>query len=156
MCADGLGLCLANLRNVDAADALKQEARELVWPQQSVLLDCVDRLQTLRNVVCSRPSERVLCHGDLIGDNLLRDRGGWLWLVDWDSAVLAPRELDVGLFTGSGSRTSSTVTSASPAAGTSTRTRSRSFCCAAASMTWSTGCNRCWTMSNRMRSAVPI
>jgi spectinomycin phosphotransferase len=44
----------------------------------------------------------VLCHGDLIGDNLLRDRGGRLWLVDWDGAVLAPRELDLALFSGQG------------------------------------------------------
>jgi hypothetical protein len=44
----------------------------------------------------------VLCHGDLIGDNLLRDRGGRLWLVDWDGATLAPRERDLALFAGQG------------------------------------------------------
>jgi len=42
----------------------------------------------------------VLCHGDLIGDNLLRDRGRRLWLVDWDGATLAPRERDLALFAG--------------------------------------------------------
>ena len=43
-----------------------------------------------------------LCHGDLIGDNLLRDRGGRLWPGDWDAAALAPRELYVSLFTAGG------------------------------------------------------
>jgi spectinomycin phosphotransferase len=44
----------------------------------------------------------VLCRGDLIGDNLLRDRTGPLWVVDWDGAALAPRERDLALFAGQG------------------------------------------------------
>jgi hypothetical protein len=56
-----------------------------------------------------------LCHGDLIGDNLLRDRGGRMWPVDWDAAALAPRELYVSLFTAGGSRGFSTAASATPA-----------------------------------------
>jgi spectinomycin phosphotransferase len=30
------------------------------------------------------------------------DRAGRLWVVDWDAARLAPRELDLALFTGPG------------------------------------------------------
>jgi spectinomycin phosphotransferase len=96
---DGLRRCLARLES-GAARGLVQEARELVWPQRAALLGRLERLQALGNAVRSRPRDWVLCHGDLIGDNLLRDRGGRLWLVDWDGAVLAPRELDVALFTG--------------------------------------------------------
>ena len=44
----------------------------------------------------------MLCHGDLIGDNLQGDRGGRLWAVDWDGAALAPRERDLALFAGQG------------------------------------------------------
>jgi hypothetical protein len=36
----------------------------------------------------------------MIGDNLLRDRAGRLWAVDWDGAARAPRELDLALFAG--------------------------------------------------------
>jgi hypothetical protein len=80
-----------------------------------------------------------LCHGDLIGDNLLRDRGGRLWPVDWDAAALAPRELYVSLFTAGGSRGFSTAASATPADPPLDATRSPSSCFAATSTTWLTG-----------------
>src|SRR5215218_9208794 len=80
-----------------AADGLAAEARALVWPQRRALLDLVGRVQDLGAAAGARVQERVLCHGDLIGDNLLVDRGGRLWVVDWDAARLAPRELDLAL-----------------------------------------------------------
>jgi Ser/Thr protein kinase RdoA (MazF antagonist) len=98
---DGLRRCLAHI-DVDPAGGLVREARELVWPRRAALLSRLQRLQALGDRVRSRPSRPVLCHGDLICDNLLQDRGGRLWLVDWDAAGLAPRELDVSLFTGRG------------------------------------------------------
>ncbi len=42
-----------------------------------------------------RPAPTVLCHGDAHAYNLLLADGGVLWLVDWDGAVLAPRERDL-------------------------------------------------------------
>jgi len=62
----------------------------------------LEHVQALGELARSRQAGRVLCHGDLIGDNLLRDRTGRLWLVDWDGATLAPRELDLSLFAGPG------------------------------------------------------
>jgi aminoglycoside phosphotransferase (APT) family kinase protein len=50
----------------------------------------------------SQPWERVLCHGDRIGDNPLSDRAGRLWAVDWDAVTLPPRERDLALFAGQG------------------------------------------------------
>lgn len=44
------------------------------------------------------PPAFVLCHTDLHGGNLLRGNGGRLFAVDWDSALLAPREADLFLF----------------------------------------------------------
>lgn len=73
-----------------------------MWPRRAALLARLQRVQALGDRVRSRPCDRVLCHGDLITDNLLRDRSGRPWLVDWDAAVFAPPELDVSLFTGGG------------------------------------------------------
>jgi spectinomycin phosphotransferase len=100
--AEGLWRCLAKLEQGGDAHGLLAEARDLVWPQRAALLDRLARLQALADAVRCRPSGRVLCHGDLIGDNLLRDRDGGLWLVDWDGAALAPRERDLALFAGPG------------------------------------------------------
>jgi spectinomycin phosphotransferase len=101
--AEGLRRSLAEL-DPDAApaDGLVAEARALVWPRREALLGKLERVQALGAAARSRSTEHVLCHGDLIGDNLLRDRGGRLWLVDWDGAKLAPRELDLALFSGPG------------------------------------------------------
>ena len=83
-------------------DELAAEARALVWPQRRALLATLERVQALAAAAGARPGERVLCHRDLIGDNLLVDPGGRLWVVDWDGAALAPREADLALFTGPG------------------------------------------------------
>jgi spectinomycin phosphotransferase len=76
-------------------------ARALLRPQRGAVLALLERVQALA-AAGARSSERVLCHRDLIGDNLLADRGGRLWLVDWDAAALAPREADLALFAGPG------------------------------------------------------
>jgi spectinomycin phosphotransferase len=100
--AEGLHRCLAELQPGASAGGLRGEARAVVWPQRGTLLAMQERLGALAAAARSRPTERVLCHGDLIGDNLLADRGGRLWAVDWDGAVLAPRERDLALFAGPG------------------------------------------------------
>jgi thiamine kinase-like enzyme len=73
------------------AGGLVAEARALVWPQRGALLARLERVMALGATIAGAGSgEWVLCHRDLIVDNLLVDRGGRLWLVDWDSAALAP------------------------------------------------------------------
>ncbi|WP_200216217.1 phosphotransferase [Micromonospora coerulea] len=63
----------------------------------STLLDRVDRLGAeLRD----RPADLVVCHGDPHLGNLLLDPDGRVWLIDWDDAVLAPRERDLMFVTG--------------------------------------------------------
>jgi spectinomycin phosphotransferase len=99
---DGLRACLAELRPGAGAGGLVAEARALVWPQRRVLLGVLERVLALGEAARAQPRERVLCHGDLIGDNLLADRGGQLWAVDWDGATLAARERDLALFAGLG------------------------------------------------------
>jgi spectinomycin phosphotransferase len=100
---EGLRACLAALMpGAGDADELRAQAQALVWPQRGALLGIQERVHTLGEVARFQPSERVLCHGDLIGDNLLADHGGRLWVVDWDAAALAPRERDLALFAGQG------------------------------------------------------
>jgi spectinomycin phosphotransferase len=63
------------------------------------LLDRVDRLGArLRD----RPADLVLCHGDPHLGNVLLGPDGQVWLIDWDDAVLAPRERDLMFVLGGG------------------------------------------------------
>ena len=45
---------------------------------------------------------QVICHADLHTYNLLVDRDGALWLLDWDEVMLAPRERDLMFVSGGG------------------------------------------------------
>jgi spectinomycin phosphotransferase len=101
--SEGLRQGLAELEpGAGGAGGPLAEVRALVWPQRGALLGMLERVQALAHAARSRPKQRVLCHGDLIGDNLLRDPAGRLWAVDWDGVALAPRELDLALFAGRG------------------------------------------------------
>ena len=60
----------------------------------------IDRLEVVveRATGVARPG--VLCHTDLIGDNLLiGDDGRVVAMLDWDHAAIAPREHDVWVAT---------------------------------------------------------
>lgn len=58
----------------------------------SSLLEHADRLG---DALRGREATRVVCHGDPHLGNLLVGEGDRVWLVDWDDAVLAPRERDL-------------------------------------------------------------
>jgi spectinomycin phosphotransferase len=54
-------------------------------------------LQQGTTLASAAPGERVPCHGDPHLGNVLVEPDGGLRLVDWDEAVVAPRELDLHL-----------------------------------------------------------
>ncbi|MEU2612170.1 phosphotransferase [Micromonospora sp. NPDC007271] len=91
------------LRAVD--DSADRWTREVAahWRRAAAdaarLLDEVDRLGAeLR----ARPAELVVCHGDPHLGNVLLGPDEQVWLIDWDDAVLAPRERDLMFVFGGG------------------------------------------------------
>ncbi|MFG1653143.1 phosphotransferase enzyme family protein [Micromonospora sp. NPDC049275] len=58
-----------------------------------------DRVSTVirgvERLAAARSGPAVVCHGDPHLGNLLLGPEGQVWLVDWDDAVLAPRECDL-------------------------------------------------------------
>lgn len=73
-------------------------ARDLAahWrTQRQTILALADRTEELGKELAQRDLPLVLCHADLHTWNVLIDRAGELWVVDWDGAALAPKERDL-------------------------------------------------------------
>ena len=61
---------------------------------QSTIHTTVTSLEKLAEVLKARPFPYVICHADLHPANLLRDRDGRVFVIDWDEVMLAPKERD--------------------------------------------------------------
>ena len=66
------------------------------WRARRQAIDAlVEQADRLGRRAARSPSRPVLCHADLHTWNVLVDADRRLWMVDWDEAVLAPRERDL-------------------------------------------------------------
>lgn len=107
-----LGRTLAELHSVDpggvlpfrerfavtVADELRYHlADKVVRPFRADLLDQLDRLHELQRSARRLARRFVVCHTDLLGDNVLVDTEGRLSVLDWDGSLLAPPELDLAM-----------------------------------------------------------
>ena len=88
---DELGRVLTDLHAVTPAVDLPREDFSIAG------LVPHDRLAQLQSVVRRLPERFVVCHTDLIGDNLLVGADGRLSALDWDTAMLGPPEHDLAL-----------------------------------------------------------
>jgi spectinomycin phosphotransferase len=61
---------------------------------QSTINTAVASLKKLAPALQSRSGPYVLCHADLHPGNLIRDRTGQVFVIDWDEVMLAPKERD--------------------------------------------------------------
>ena len=61
---------------------------------QSTIHTMVTSLEKLAAVLQSRSLPYVICHADLHARNLIRNRVGQVFVVDWDEVMLAPKERD--------------------------------------------------------------
>jgi spectinomycin phosphotransferase len=61
---------------------------------QSTIHKAVTTLEMLAEGLQRRSFQFVICHADLHPANLLRDRHGQVFVIDWDEVMLAPKERD--------------------------------------------------------------
>jgi spectinomycin phosphotransferase len=69
--------------------------------RRDLISDLVGRAEQLGNALQGRTLEYVLCHADIHGGNVLISANGALYVVDWDTMILAPKERDL-MFIGAG------------------------------------------------------
>lgn len=60
-----------------------------------------DRADQLGKQIQDESPEFVLCHSDIHGGNVLMDGNDFIYMVDWDNPIMAPKERDL-MFIGGG------------------------------------------------------
>ena len=91
----------SQLRATTYDDPVAAELAETMRARAAMVTQLVEAAEQLGQAVQGRALEEILCHGDLHAGNLLLGQDGALYIVDWDTAVLAPKERDL-MFVGSG------------------------------------------------------
>ncbi|PYE48989.1 phosphotransferase enzyme family protein [Deinococcus yavapaiensis] len=69
--------------------------RVLLRPMERHLTRLFEQARAFAEQARSHSNAFVVCHTDAHGGNVLRDANGDLWLIDWETARLAPREHDL-------------------------------------------------------------
>jgi len=82
-------------------EQIQVEASHLVKSKKAEVLNVAKRAEELAQMLQVEPPEFILSHGDIHGWNLLIDRNGALYIVDWDGLLFAPKERDL-MFIGGG------------------------------------------------------
>jgi spectinomycin phosphotransferase len=100
---------LAVIREVDAFLAAAPELDDAgrfvatYWMEQRDVIHAVAHgADALSRRVAAANLPFVLCHADIHTNNVLVDDTGGIWIVDWDEAMLAPRERDLMFVLGGG------------------------------------------------------
>jgi len=78
-----------------AGDPLARELAGFWRARQGVIDGLVERADALGRHLARLSFPQVLCHADLHTWNVLVDADQQPWIVDWDEAILAPRERDL-------------------------------------------------------------
>lgn len=92
---------LADAERADPSDPVAAAVTDLLRAQRPTIADLLDRADRLARLLQADTPPLVLCHGDAHAGNLLIDDSDRLYLVDWDTLILAPKERDL-MFIGGG------------------------------------------------------
>lgn len=95
----GSFLRLATERAFD--DPIAENLACLLRVNQHVIEHIVVRAHDLGGILAHQPLDSCLCHGDIHAGNVLVDASGHLYVVDWDTLIIAPKERDL-MFIGGG------------------------------------------------------
>jgi spectinomycin phosphotransferase len=83
------------------AEPVAAQLTALLRAKRMVIDRLILRAEQLASVLQPQALECVVCHADIHGGNILIDATAALYIVDWDTLILAPKERDL-MFVGAG------------------------------------------------------
>jgi spectinomycin phosphotransferase len=83
------------------AEPVAAQLASFLRAKRAIVDDLIQRAEQLGNVLQTHWLEFVVCHADIHAGNLLIDASARLYIVDWDTLILAPKERDL-MFIGAG------------------------------------------------------
>ena len=92
---------LAQVETEIFADPVAAEVAALLRIKGDEIRALVERTEQLASLLQTQPRPFILCHADIHAGNTLIDTKGALYIVDWDTLLLAPKERDL-MYAGGG------------------------------------------------------
>jgi len=80
---------------------IHKEVREQVLAKKEQIHASLNLVYELRSTARLDPEQYVLCHGDIWGGNIIRHENQ-LYLIDWESVIVAPPEYNLFSYMGKG------------------------------------------------------
>lgn len=82
-------------------DDIAMQAAFFLKSNRDLLMENLEQLNNLKGTIKKQSFNTVMCHADLHGWNLMSDQKKKVYLIDWDTLILAPKERDL-MFIGAG------------------------------------------------------
>lgn len=91
---------MAELDETQHHDDITRQTAIFLKSKHAVISELTERTKNLQKTLKNQPFDPVLCHSDLHGWNVMIDDHD-LYIMDWDTIILAPKERDL-MFIGGG------------------------------------------------------
>lgn len=91
----------SDIERVSNEDEIALKVKTLLKKKKSTIIKLIEQTEKLKEKIRNYDLTFVLCHSDLHAGNILIEKDKSFYIVDWDEALLAPKERDL-MFIGGG------------------------------------------------------
>lgn len=98
---ENVRIFLEQARHASFPDPVATQVAAILQSRHAEISALVERTEHLAGLLQQHPPEYVACHADIHGANVLIDANDKLYIVDWDTLLMAPKERDL-MYAGGG------------------------------------------------------